>query len=274
MFMATLSRLRKKLGLVSYHEVLQLHDAQLLSWARGTNFWQDSSLRKKTNDALIDLFYGLVKETKPDLFIEAGAKTAFASLAIRKHLPDARIVAFEASPENFASYATSQPFKENQIDYRHCAVSDTTGTLTFNVRDDGVKNFGANSLLGRSSETYPVKQVTVPSTRLEDAFPDCPSNALWIDVEGASRHLIAGAKKLLPKTCAVMIEVEDRAAWEGQWLALDVSVALMKQGLVPIARDFELNSQHNLVFLRANLLRSHHRARRSIEHYHSRLSSF
>ena len=269
MIRRVLSGFRKKLGLVTYSELMVLHDVNLLAQARMANFWEDKSRRYKSNQALIHLFYGLVKDTEPRLFIEAGARTAFASQNIRKHLPKAQIVAFEASPENYAPFSASEPFAQKRIDYRHCAVSDRTGTIDFQVRVDGVDNFGANSVMSRSEASYPVKTVSVPCTTLDDAFPNCPRCALWVDVEGASQQLIAGAQNVLKKASVVMIEVEEKPFWQGQWLATDVSIALMKMGLVPIARDFEMNFQHNIVFLRASLLRSNHRARRSIEYFHS-----
>lgn len=272
MIRRALSTVRKKLGLVSYSEMMLLHDANLLAQARMGNFWQDVPKRKKSNEALTKLFYGLVRETEPRLFIEAGAETAFASRHVRSLLPRARIVAFEASPENYATYSASHPFEKLRIDYRHCAVSDHTGTLTLNMRNDGTENFAANSLLHRSEDNYPVRQVTVPCTTLDDAFPDCPRCALWIDVEGASRQLISGAQNVLKRANVVMIEVEEKQYWKDQWLATDVSIAMMKMGLVPVARDFEMTAQHNIVFLRASLLRHHDRARRCVEYFHSVLS--
>jgi FkbM family methyltransferase len=272
MIRRALSGIRKKLGLVSYSEMMLLHDVHLLAQARMGDFWADQTKRKKSNEALIKLFYGLVRETEPRLFIEAGALSAFASQEIRKYLPKARIVAFEASPENYATFSASEPFKQKRIDYRHCAVSDRTGTIDLQVRDDGFKNFEANSVMVRTEDQYPVKTVTVPSTTLDDAFPNCPSCALWIDVEGASQQLIAGAQNVLRKANVVMIEVEVKPYWKGQWMATDVSIAMMKLGLVPVARDFEMPAQYNMVFLRASLLRRHPLARRRIEYFHSVLS--
>ena len=84
--------------------------------------------------------------------------------------------------------------------------------------------------------------------------------------------MIAGAQNVLRKANVAMIEVEVKPYWKGQWMATDVSIAMMKLGLVPVARDFEMPAQYNMVFLRASLLRRHPLARRRIEYFHSVLS--
>ena len=44
-----------------------------------------------------------------------------------------------------------------------------------------------------------------------------------------------------------MVEVEQHAFWIGQQLVTDVMGSLMRNGLIPVARDFEFADQFNMI---------------------------
>jgi hypothetical protein len=44
--------------------------------------------------------------------------------------------------------------------------------------------------------------------------------------------------------------VEDRSYWRDQWLAADVIKLLVENAFLPVARDYEYESQYNIVFVR------------------------
>ncbi|MBS3648080.1 FkbM family methyltransferase [Pseudaminobacter sp. 19-2017] len=267
----------KKLGLVTRSELIAMQEINMLATSSLYQLWGDKPQRKASNKALVELFFGLVKILQPSLFIEAGAKMADTSVRARQYLPDARIVAFEASPDNFAVYSKSEPHAENRVEYLHYALSDKEGTIDFNIRTAVAGqavwvNSGANSILPRADDRTEYKTVSVPSKRIDDFFAGCGSCALWVDVEGASKQVLTGAKDTLKKALVAIVEVEDYEVWAGQWKAREVIEAFLDAGLVPIARDFEYKGQYNVVFLRQAAFTGNRDVRQNIEFFYSELA--
>lgn len=257
-------------------EVIDLHELQMLATSHFYNLWGDDNQRNSTNKALTELFFGLVRITQPKLFIEAGAKMADTSIRVRSILPDARIVAFEASPENHALYSKTVQHEKHRVEYLHYALSDREGTIDFNIRvaakgEPVPQNSGANSILVRSEPSTEYKKVAVPTKPLDDFFSDADTCALWVDVEGASKQVLTGASKTLSKALVAIVEVEDYEIWEGQWRAAKVIETMMDAGLVPIARDFEFKGQYNIVFLRKDVFATSREIRQNIEFFYSTL---
>ena len=65
--------------------------------------------------------------------------------------------------------------------------------------------------------------------------------------EGASREVLTGAVNVLNKVDVLFVEVEDREAWEGQWLSKDVKDFLLTHDITMIGRDFQSMHQHNIL---------------------------
>jgi len=217
-------------------------------------------------------FFRACRETKPDLFVEAGAKDATSSRRARRYLPDARIVAFEANPLNYERFSTRENGRLN-VEYVHCALTGSDGDVTFIMRaDDGSpRSDGQGSLLTRTDGSQG-RPVTVKAARLDTHFPSNTFNscAIWIDVEGATRDVLAGATGIMPNVSLMFIEVEDRQYWAGQWLSGDVLKFCHSHGLVPIARDFQSRYQYNLLLVRRSMLR-HPQFRNVWANYHSEI---
>ena len=55
------------------------------------------------------------------------------SRRFRDLLFDARIITFEANPNNYPAIIDNPEVTNARIEVEHCAVSDTTGTLTFHL---------------------------------------------------------------------------------------------------------------------------------------------
>lgn len=255
-------------------EMLELHQLQMLSTASLYQLWGGKG-RAASAKALVDFFFGVVRISAPDLFLECGAKKAEASLRAREILPNSRIVAFEASPENYAAYSKTRGFEENNIEYRHQALNDHVGTVTFNIRrkmnGEPINHTGANSILLRTADNVEYDHYTVPCTALDNEFKDDATAAMWIDVEGASQQVISGGLNTLSKATTVLIEVEDYAVWEGQWTTDIVVAKFYELGLIPVARDFEYNGQYNILFIRDTVLKNRE-VRRNIEYFYSVLA--
>ncbi|RVH21425.1 FkbM family methyltransferase [Sinorhizobium meliloti] len=271
-----IARLARTAGLATRADLVAMHELHMLSSSHFYTLWGDNHQRKGSNKALVELFFGLVRITQPELFIEAGAKMGDTSIRARGVLPEARIVAFEASPENYELYSKTQPHAENRVEYVHYALSDREGTIDFNIvvsskGEAAPKNSGANSILPRSDKSTEYKTVAVPTKRVDDFFPGIKSCAMWVDVEGASKQVLSGSAETLSKCKVAIVEVEDYQKWAGQWRAANVIETMMNAGLVPVARDFEFKGQYNIVFLRSDVFGESRDIRQNIEFYYSTL---
>jgi FkbM family methyltransferase len=233
--------------------LVRLHDLQMRATAAQYDLWSGDG-RVRSTKALADLFFGVTRTLQPDTFVEAGAKTAEVSLRARGLCPAARVVAFEANPYNHQLYSEQFQHEKKSVEYVHSALTDVPGEITFNIvsRRNGAdvkRNTGANSILERSDDGVEYERVTVPATTLDAFLNDPGRTVLWVDVEGASQQVLAGAERVLTQADAILIELEDKASWKGQWTSNDAMVYLYERGLTPVARDFEYRSQHNVLFL-------------------------
>lgn len=205
-------------------------------------------------------FHVLVERARPAVFVEAGAYEAATSVRVAEAVPGCRVVAFEANPYVYQRFTRSTDFAARGVEYRHQALADRQGDVSFFVVsdssswcDDRVE--GYNSLLKRSGGDWlgevGYEEVTVSATTLDSEFSSADGPfAMWMDVEGAARTVLAGAAGFLRRCEVLKIEVEDRPFWQQQWLADDVVAELARHGLLPIARDAESQQQYNMLFAR------------------------
>lgn len=222
---------------------------------------KDPTDRRRSCENLSELFFQISRVVEPDVFIEAGAKDASSSVFASRLLPHARVVAFEANPYTFERFK-KRVSKADRVEYLNLALSNTPGEVTFkvNIEADGTPRAdGRGSLMsfeGDQESFEGTVDVTVRSTTLDTFFSDhdFESCALWIDVEGASELVLGGATSTIERASVVIIEVEDRAYWDGQWLRADVTRFMMNNGMVPIARDFQSRYLYNIVFARQSIL--------------------
>lgn len=234
------------------YDLARLWDHQLRGLVSAYSNMHDGRARSAAH--LDELFFRLLDIAEPRLFVEAGAYRADASTRVASRFDQCRVVAFEANPHNHAAYADE--LTAGGIEYLNLAISNRVGTTTFHLRTsvDGEPLrpvSGNSSLLPRLDETTEYELIEVDTVALDSFFADsdlAPA-ALWIDVEGATGPLLAGASELLTHTDVVKIEVEERPTWDGQWLTLDVIAYFLKAGFTPLARDIEYENQFNLIFV-------------------------
>lgn len=229
---------------------------RLIAWLL-THDLPTKGMRGRSVASLVDLFFGIAELSGVQRFVEAGAKDAWASVRAAEQLGLPEVVAFEANPYTFERFR--HEVEASGVRYEHLALSEESGDIEFLVRlSEHGKPIpdGQGSLLVRPDHEPGYETVTVRSVRLDDEFPDPGTRrtAMWVDVEGATSTVLRGARALLAATDLVMIEVEERAAWDGQeWLHRDVVKFLARHGLVPIARDRQSRRQCNIVFVRSSL---------------------
>lgn len=203
-----------------------------------------------------DYFHQLMGMSEPALFVEVGAYRADASRRLREANPTCRIVAMEANPYNHAKYSAELPFAQLAIESLNVAATDRTGPVTFHLRtrshgDELRRVTGNSSILPRVDPDVDYELITVDGISLDGMFADPQAGpvCLWIDVEGASGQVLRGATELLRRTDAVLIEVEERAMWQGQWRSLDVIEFFLAHDFTPLTRDAEYNQQYNILFV-------------------------
>jgi FkbM family methyltransferase len=219
---------------------------------------------KKSVVHLDKLFFELVTQVLPcDWFIEAGAFDGTTSRLIQTILPLANVYAFEANPYNYDQF--QHRFKDSLVNYVHLAVSDTVGSTTFKIQKtrEGIDIplvRGNNSILSRTDNTVTYEDVTVFCTTLDNYFVDKihhnDSIAMWIDLEGSAYQALQGATQILSNVYFLKIEVESYQYWKDQKLDNDICNFLIKQGFVPVLRDFEYQQQYNILFCKPAILES------------------
>jgi FkbM family methyltransferase len=259
----------------------QARAAQAMAQLASTACWFDLDQkphRRASARVLKQVFFNFARALGSDLFVEAGAMDARNSVRARKVLPRAQIVAFEANPHNHAAHRAAPALAQARVDYRLAALGDRDGPQRFKVlvwesgRERG-RVSGRSSLMAREDgRAARYEDVDVPGTTLDLALAPLPGRvALKVDVEGAAGPVLQGGRETLARTDLLVIEVETRAFWPGQWLHLDVCAHLMEAGLIPVARDFEFPNQFNLVFLSQRAI-AQAGVMEALERYHSWLA--
>lgn len=198
-------------------------------------------------------FLALQQQAAPELFVEVGAYDGALSMEIRQLLPSARIVAFEANPGNFQHFSTKIDHAAQGVEYVHSAVADAEGYREFQLFGENAEGLSKkSSLQRRSMPAQDQKSVRVPCVTLDSFFADTlPARvSLWIDVEGASREVLLGARTVLSHTHSALIEVEEERFWENQWLAGNVTEFMEDQGFEAVGRDHEYPKQYNILYKR------------------------
>ena len=205
---------------------------------------------------LVRFYRRLCTRLDPTVVLEIGAHEARFSRWAAEAFPAARVLAFEANPHVHAKYADR--LAGTRVDYRHLAVGSVNGEIELNlpveVGGTGRRLTSPLASLRVHTRADKVRQVTVPSVRLEDHvdFAEDDRVVAWIDVEGANEVVLTGAGAVLDRVDALFVEVENTTTWEEQWLDTDVASYLRPRGFVPVARDIlgGRPHQYNVVFVR------------------------
>jgi FkbM family methyltransferase len=241
------------------HQIIMYHYPHVVEYLK--------SQGAKPSAVLLDkLFFSLITQYHPcDWFIEAGAFEANASQTVKSALPDCKVYAFEANPDNYAHFQKTL----SNINYVQQAISDQAGTIVFKQQATGANGLifpkvrGNNSTRSRTldKETQ-YTDIAVSCTTLDHAFADqildTDSIALWVDLEGTAYEALSSAIQILKQTSFVKVEVEDRQYWQNQKLSQDIVDLMANNNMIPLIRDFEMVSvvQYNILFCNKDLVNS------------------
>ena len=214
--------------------------------------------RDKIGEQLRFVFDKLIDSAGVTKAVEVGAYEASFSKRFKRRHPEMTSIAYEANPYVYNRF--KDRLLQLEVDYRFLCVGPKKGKLTISVPRDfrGTKRTPDNQMASMLSnlQTEESEQIEVDCVRLDDDISlsndDCI--ALWIDVEGATSMVLGAAEKALKRTAVILIEVESRPIWEGQWLDEDVNRFLESKGFFPVLRDVQRIHQYNFIYVNPDMV--------------------
>jgi len=161
-------------------------------------------------------------------------------------------IAIEANPHTFEKLtASSQGAGVVALPF---GLGSQVGEMILQIPlESGTKIPGNASFLSRENYTRCL-EIPVPMTTVDRILVDASpftSIALWIDVEGMSADVLLGAKASLEKgeIALIHVEVETHSYWKGQSLLNEVDEFLRTHSFRPILRDFQTETQFNVIYV-------------------------
>jgi FkbM family methyltransferase len=95
----------------------------------------------------------------------------------------------------------------NKIAALHMALTDHAGDVSFFVTNSDVSG---GLTPHEATRTVEWEEITIPSSTLDDLFPECSPDFVKIDVEGAELAVLRGAKRILAQDKTIfLIELHD-----------------------------------------------------------------
>ncbi|MGI9318574.1 MAG: FkbM family methyltransferase [bacterium] len=176
------------------------------------------SIRMGTTDAaayeqvIFEEEYKIELSEEPQYIVDCGANIGLASLYFHARYPDAKIIAVEAEPSNFALLEKNTAAIEN-ITPVHGAIWPTETILSFEAEPES--HWGARAVDREAredgkegSKLVDVNTITMSNIMRDHALPHI--GLLKIDIEGAERALFSSHIEWLDKVHTIAIELHDR----------------------------------------------------------------
>ncbi|WP_449398231.1 FkbM family methyltransferase [Chryseobacterium wanjuense] len=170
---------------------------------------------KKTYDQHLNFL-----QDKPKVIVDLGAHIGLTSIYLSLKYPDAKIIAVEASPENFLL------LKENTSSFKN--IECVNAAIYF---EDGTVNFGGEELSYNqkiSDSGIEIKAISVESLMKEYKLNQI--NLLKIDIEGGEVELLRKNNSWLEKVENIIIEIHQ-----------DYTQEHLNKDLVPFGFTIKLN---------------------------------
>lgn len=240
------------------NSIVSAHNINMQRLIRAASFPSDPQLNKEARRKYVELLAETVEQViaalNPAIVLEIGAHEASFSRRMAKRLSGSRIVAFEANPDIHKRYRDK--VLGSGVEFIHACVSNTTEPIRFNVpiKHDRIKTTMGSILF--DSQAHDHTSYEVNAVVIDEFLSASPGiNAMWIDVEGAIKIVLDGARETLKNCVALFVELETVERWPGQALAHDVIPMLTDAGLIPLLADNQREWQFNVLFVRPEALR-------------------
>ena len=211
--------------------------------------------RKLACNLLDKYFFIFVSKLKVNEFYECGAHDASASINFKK-MANGKSIAIEANPYTFES-KTSLASYHGVVTLNLALGAKNTKSLMF--IDLANITSPATSLLSNKSN---YKKIQIPMSTLSNIVKKHSNSksilALWIDVEGSTFNLLAGAAKIFnTKDCRIIkIEMETEKLWSNQKTFSNLDTFLRKYNFVLVCRDIQRSNQFNAVYVKYDYMNS------------------
>lgn len=204
-------------------------------------------------------FYEMQKLIQPYSTIEIGACEAEFSCEMLEVLNNKNIFAVEANPAIYNKISNEKVvILDNEIRYENLLISDHTGEDIFNYQGPIENNAHAtNSILWKIDNYFEKHPQTMVCMTLDDYAKSRSikgSYGLWIDVEGANKHVLIGGIQTLRDTTSIHIEIETEPIWEGQWIESDISEFLARYGFIQLGYQQQGEFQKDAIYIKEDLL--------------------
>jgi FkbM family methyltransferase len=168
-------------------------------------------------DYLVKTIRNINPDYKPSVIIDAGSRDLCQSIEFAREFPDAKIIAFEPNPSQYA-YCIEQSKPYKNITVLPYAVSDINGEATFYVTPS---NIGASSLLEPIDVPWGVcefSKITVPTVRLDDQLKKLgidKVDIMWMDVQGGELSALKGYTSYIDSTDFIQCEASQFGYYKG-----------------------------------------------------------
>jgi FkbM family methyltransferase len=169
-------------------------------YTQDPNFYYDKQTRKIMSKVL----------KKDSNCLDVGANEGIFLKDMLRYAPLGDHIAIEPIPELAERIAEKYP----QVEVHQCALSDVTGTSTFQM----VTNNPGYSGLRRRHYDFgepAIKEITVRTRTLDEIYPeDRPLHFVKIDVEGAEYLVVRGGRRTLERNRPYIVFEHGRGAAE------------------------------------------------------------
>ena len=218
---------------------------------------RDSKIYNPTDEILLQNKNKWLKDLNIKTIIDVGANEGGFASKIRQIFPDAMIYSFEPIEDCFnklrVNFEHDKFFKAFNV-----ACSNTKGSSAFNINS----NSGSSSMLkiGRTHlNAYPdaieQKIIEIETVKLDQFFNDIRLTEpvlLKIDVQGAEKKVLEGARELLKKIKIVFIELSFQSLYNGQPLAGEIVTYMYDNGFNFTGVENVSQNINNGMFLQAD----------------------
>lgn len=191
-------------------------------------------------------FVELCRPWAPQVVYECGSRDARDGVELAHAVGAQELHVFECNPAAIALCRKTLETAPRGLRWQlvPMAVADRSGRLTFRpvIPELSLTSLPDGNIGGSSCFTlnpdYPGEklvqnEITVPATTLDDyATSHAPPDLLWMDLQGAERMVLAGARSVLRQVKIIHLEVMFRPVYLGQPLFGEIDRLLR--------RDFEL----------------------------------
>lgn len=159
----------------------------------------------------------------PDWFIDLGPASAVEYLDARERFPEVKLLGLEPSPIGYKAARCRWP---EGVPLLNVAAWDSDGAINLHKANDLLHgtafvewaNVMDNDPTGTSSDMVVVTARSLDSLDVE--YGPFTKAVIWMDVEGAERRVLAGAKSLLERGMIIGINIEMRPAYAEELHAL------------------------------------------------------